>query len=80
MKICSIYQCETGNTPQVAYSIASAFNAHLIKVCDTTSYSRLTRFIVWCKMASGEEKTTIKPPSQEVSEYDPVAVTGIPPK
>jgi hypothetical protein len=31
-------------------------------------------------MASGEEKITIEPPSQDVSEYDPVAVTGIPPK
>jgi flavodoxin len=52
MKICIIYHSETGNTRHVAQHIASAFDAHLIEVCDTASCSRLTRFLVRCKMAS----------------------------
>ena len=44
MKICIIYPSETGNTRQAAHSIASAFNAYLIEVCDTTSHSRLTLY------------------------------------
>lgn len=70
MKICIIYHSETGNTRHVARHIASAFDAHLIEVRDTASYSRLTRFLLWCKMARGEEKTIIDPPSSDVSEYD----------
>jgi len=70
MKICIIYHSETGNTRHVAKHIASAFDAYLIEVCDTASYSRLTRFLVRCKMARGEEKTTIDPSLPDVSEYD----------
>ena len=70
MKICIIYHSETGNTRHVARHIASAFDAHLIEICDTVSYSRLTRFLVRCKMARREEKTTIKPSSPDMSEYD----------
>jgi flavodoxin len=77
MKICIIYHSETGNTRHVAQHIASAFDAYLIEVCDTASYSRLTRFLVWCKMARGEEKTTIEPSSPDVSEYD-LVVFGSP--
>ena len=77
MKICIIYHSETGNTRHVARHIASAFDAHLIEVCDTASYSRLTRFLVRCKMARGEEKTTIEPTSPDVSEYD-LVVFGSP--
>jgi flavodoxin len=77
MKICIIYHSETGNTRHVARQIASAFDAHLIEVCDTASYSRLTRFLVWCKMARGEEKTTIDPRSPDVSEFD-LVVFGSP--
>ena len=68
MKICIIYHSETGNTHHVAQHIASAFDAHLIEVCDTASYSWLTRFLVRYKMARGEEKTTIYPSSPDVSE------------
>ena len=46
MKICIIYHSETGNTRHVAQHIASAFDAHLIEVSDTASYSRLIRFLV----------------------------------
>ena len=77
MKICIIYHSETGNTRHVAQHIASAFDAYLIEVCDTASYSRLTRFLVWCKMARGEEKTTIEPSSPDVSGYD-LVVFGSP--
>jgi flavodoxin len=77
MKICIIYHSETGNTRHVAQHIASAFDARLIEACDTASYSRLTRFLVRCKMAKGEEKTTIDPSSPDVSEYD-LVVFGSP--
>ena len=70
MKICIIYHSETGNTHHVAQHIASAFDACLIEVCDTASCSRLTRFLVRCKMARGEEKTTIDPSSPDELEYD----------
>jgi flavodoxin len=53
MKICIIYHSETGNTRYVARHIASVFDAHLIEVLDTAFYSRLTRFLIWCKMARG---------------------------
>jgi flavodoxin len=69
MKICIIYHSETGNTRHVARYIAAAFDAHLIEVRDTAFYSRLTRFLVRCKMASCEEKTTIEPSSLDISEY-----------
>ena len=70
MKLCIIYHSETGNTRHVAQYIASAFNANLIEVCDTASYFQLTRFLMRCKMARGEEKTTIAPASLDVSGYD----------
>jgi flavodoxin len=70
MKICIIYHSETGNTRHVAQHIASAFDAQLIEICDTASYFQLTRFLVRCKMARSEEKTTIAPASVDVSEYD----------
>ena len=54
-----------------------AFDAHLIEVRDTASYSRLTRFLVRCNMARGEEKTTIEPSSPDVSAYD-LVVFGSP--
>jgi flavodoxin len=77
MKICIIYHSETGNTRHVAQHISSAFHANLIEVGDIASYSRLTRFLVRCKMARGEEKTTIEPSSTDVSEYD-LVVFGSP--
>jgi multimeric flavodoxin WrbA len=70
MKICIIYHSETGNIRHIAHYIASAFDALLIEVRDIASYSRLTRFLVRCKMARGEEKTTIAPSALNVSEYD----------
>jgi flavodoxin len=70
MKICIIYHSETGNTRHVAQHLASACDGHLIEVCDRASYMKLTRFLVWCKMARGEEKTAIEPSSIDVSDYD----------
>jgi hypothetical protein len=61
----------------VAWHFASVFNACLIEVCETASYARLTRFLVWCKMARGEKKTTIEPSSPDVAEYD-LVVFGSP--
>jgi hypothetical protein len=63
----------------VAWHFASVFNACLIEVCETASYARLTRFLVWCKMARGEKKTTIEPSSPDVAEYD-LVVFGSPVK
>jgi len=70
MKICIIYHSETGNTRHVALHIASVFDAKLIEVIDTASYFQLTHFLMQCKMARGEEKTTISPASVDVSGYD----------
>ena len=70
MKICIIYHSETGNTRHVAQYIASVFDAKLIEVIDTASYFQLTHFLMQCKMARGEEKTTISPASVDVSGYD----------
>ncbi|MDD1695302.1 MAG: NAD(P)H-dependent oxidoreductase [Methanoregula sp.] len=77
MKICIIYHSETGNTRHVAQHIASAMDAHLVEVTDTVSYNRLTRFLVLCKMARGEEKTIIKPASVDISGYE-LVVFGSP--
>jgi flavorubredoxin len=38
---------------------------------------RLTRFLVWCKKARGEEKTEIEPAALDVSGYD-ILVFGSP--
>jgi flavodoxin len=70
MKICIIYHSESGNTRHVAQHIASACDGKLIDITDTASYNRLTRFLVECKMARGEEKTSIEPSSIDVSGYD----------
>jgi flavodoxin len=70
MKICIIYHSESGNTRHVAQHLASACYGHLIEVCDRATYSRLTRFLLWCKKARAEEKTDIEPATIDVSEFD----------
>ena len=70
MKICIIYHSETGNTRHVAQHLASVVDAKLIEVCEAATHSRLTRFLVWCKMARGEELTKIEPEMIDVSGYD----------
>jgi flavodoxin len=70
MKICIIYHSETGNTRHVAQHIASACDGKLIEVSDKVSHNRLTRFLVQCKMARGEEKTLVEPASIDVSSCD----------
>jgi flavodoxin len=70
MNVCIIYHSETGNTRVVAQHIATACDGKLIDITDRGSYNRLTRFLVWCKMAMGEEKTPIEPASIDVSGYD----------
>ena len=70
MKICIIYHSESGNTRHVAQHLASACDGRLIEVSDRASYMKLTRFLVWCKKARGEEKTEIEPTVIDVSEYD----------
>ncbi len=77
MKICIIYHSETGNTRHVAQHLSSAFDSKLIEVSETASHSQLTRFLVWCKMARGEELTKIRPESIDVSDYD-LVVFGSP--
>jgi len=70
MKICIIYHSETGNTRHVAQHLSSAFDSQLVEINDVAHYSRLTRFLVCCKMARGEELTQTEPESIDVSEYD----------
>jgi flavodoxin len=70
MKICIIYHSETGNTRHVAQHLASVCDGKLIDITDKATYNRLTRFLVWCKMARGEEKTPIEPSSIDVSGFD----------
>jgi len=72
MKICIIYHSETGNTRHVAQHLAAACGGKLIDITETATYNRLTRFLIWCKKARGEEKTTIEPASIDVSGYDQV--------
>ena len=70
MKICIIYHSETGNTRHVAQHLSSAFDSKLVEINDIASHSQLTKFLVWCKMARGEELTKTEPESVDVSEYD----------
>lgn len=77
MKVCIIYHSESGNTRHVAQHLASACDAHLVEVSDRASYMTLTRFLVRCKKARGEEKTEIDPASVNVSDYD-ILVFGSP--
>jgi flavodoxin len=70
MKICIIYHSETGNTRHVAQHLAAACDGKLIEVNDTAEYSRLTRFLVRCKRARGEETTPIEPASIDVADVD----------
>ena len=70
MKFCIIYHSETGNTRHVAQHLASAFDSKLIEISDVAPYMRLTRFLIRCKMARGEELTKTEPGSIDVSGYD----------
>jgi len=70
MKFCIIYHSETGNTRHVAQHLASVFDSKLIEISDVAPYMRLTRFLVRCKMARGEELTKTEPGSIDVSGYD----------
>jgi flavodoxin len=70
MKTCIIYHSESGNTRHVAQHLASVCDGKLIDITDTARYFSLTRFLVRCKMARGEEKTTIEPSSIDVSGFD----------
>jgi len=70
MKVCIIYHSETGNTRHVAQHLASVFDAKLVEICDLATHSRLTRFLIWCKMAHSEDLTKIEPDVIDVSGYD----------
>jgi flavodoxin len=70
MKICIIYHSETGNTRHVAQHLSLAFDSKLVEINDIAPHAQLTRFLVWCKMARGEELTKTDPESVDVSEYD----------
>jgi len=73
MKLCIIYHSETGNTRHVAQHLESVCGGHLVEVYDRASYSVLTRFLLRCKKARGEELTAIEPASIDVSSYDLIA-------
>jgi len=73
MKLCIIYHSETGNTRHIAQHLASACDGHLVEVYDRASYSALTRFLLRCKKARGEEQTPVEPASIDVSAYDLLA-------
>jgi len=70
MKICIIYHSETGNTRHVAQHLSSAFDSKLVEINDIAPHLLLTKFLVRCKMARGEEMTKTEPESVDVSEYD----------
>jgi flavodoxin len=71
MKVCVIYHSETGNTRHVSQHIGEALvDATLVEVSDISRYSRLTRFLSWCKKAQCENTTRIEPHSLDVSGYD----------
>ena len=70
MKICIIYHSESGNTRHVAQHLSSAFDSKLVEINDIAPHMQLTKFLVWCKMARGEELTKTEPESIDVSEYD----------
>jgi multimeric flavodoxin WrbA len=70
MKLCIIYHSETGNTRHVAQHLASACDGHLVEVYDRASYAPLTRFLLRCKKARGEELTPIEPAAIDVPAYD----------
>lgn len=72
MKICIIYHSETGNTRHVAQHLASVCDGKLVDITDTACYNSITRFIVRCKMAQMEDKTTIEPSSLDVSSFDQI--------
>ena len=71
MKICIIYHSETGNTRHVAQHIASTIpDSRLVEVTDHAQHFALTRFLMQCKAARGEETTGIEPAHLDVKEYD----------
>jgi flavodoxin len=70
MKICIIYHSETGNTRHIAQHLSLAFDSQLVEINDVAPHSLLTKFLVSCKMARGEELTKTEPESVDVSEYD----------
>lgn len=70
MKIAVIYHSESGHTRHVAQHLAAACDGQLIEVSDRASYTRLSRFLIWCKKARSEEKTEIEPAVIDVSAYD----------
>jgi len=71
MKICIIYHSETGNTRHVAQYIASVItDSRLVEVNDRAQHSALTRFLMQCKGARSEDKTTIEPSRVDAKDYD----------
>ncbi|MEN6396267.1 MAG: NAD(P)H-dependent oxidoreductase [Methanoregula sp.] len=71
MKVCIIYHSETGNTRHIAQHIASAIiESRLVEITDRAEHSSLTRFLMQCKGAMSEDKTTIEPGHLDVKEYD----------
>ena len=70
MKICIVYHSETGNTRHIAQHLASACDGQLVEVHDRASYSAVTRFLLRCKKARGEDLTPIEPAAIDVSAYD----------
>ena len=70
MKICIIYHSESGNTRHVAQHLSSVFDSKLVEINDVAHHLQLTKFLIWCKMAHGEELTKTEPESIDVLEYD----------
>ena len=70
MKICIIYHSESGNTRHIAQHLSSVFDSKLVEINEVATHLKLTKFLVWCKMARGEELTKTEPESIDVLEYD----------
>ena len=76
MKICIIFRV----SPVIPVTLHSIWHsrAMLISLKSVTGrLMKLTRFLVWCRKARGEEKTEKEPAAVDVSEYN-VLVFGSP--
>jgi NAD(P)H-dependent FMN reductase len=74
MSVCIVYHSETGNTKNVAESVAKATGAVLIPVKDLANYSKITMYLVGAPKAHKGEKAAIEPSKIDVSAHDLVIV------
>ena len=74
METCIVYHSETGNTRNVAESLASAAGARLVPVKDCACYTEATLYREGAPRARNGEKATIEPGEIDVSECSMIVV------